>query len=280
MSRKFKGFLLKVFGLTTIIVVTFSVGINLLSAKETLDLNNVTEQKTNKDIYENTNNSKLGKTGVAITTNIGIRYKQRTEIPATIYKDVFSVNSLILNGETGSEELIAGNMIILEEYKNVLKTDIKGLLANSRNRAETLDAIIGQLEFRYEKSVKQIMSLNEQKNIFSREMVEANAQTEVLKTKINTDYKNRDAKASKENINNYLEQKNKYNYARTYVIYINQFLKEYALLNDYNKKLLDTLINNKTAIIKEAYVVIPDTGVSLLKEFDLLYDENEYKSQK
>jgi len=90
-------------------------------------------------------------------------------------------------------------------------------------------------------------------------MVEANAQTEILKTKINTDYQKRDAAASKENINNYLEQKNKYNYARTYVIYINQFLREYALLNDYNKKLLDTLINNKTAIIKEAYVVIPDT---------------------
>jgi len=90
-------------------------------------------------------------------------------------------------------------------------------------------------------------------------MVEANAQTEILKTKINSDYQKRDAEASKENINNYLEQKNKYNYARTYVIYINQFLREYSLLNDYNKKLLDTLINNKNAIIKEAYVVIPDT---------------------
>lgn len=280
MSRKFKWFLLKVITLTTIIVVAFSVWINLLSAKEKLVLNSATEQKTNQNTYANTNNSKLWKTGVAITTNIGIRYKQRTEIPATIYKDIFSVNSLILNWEAWSEELIAANMIVLEEYKNVLKTDIKWLLANSRNRTETLDAIIGQLEFRYEKSVKQIVSLNEQKAIFWREMVEANAQTELLKNKINTDYQKRDAEASKENINNYLEQKNKYNYARTYVIYINQFLREYAILNDYNKKLLDTLINNKTAIIKEAYVVIPDTWVSLLKEFDLLYDEAEYKTQK
>ncbi|NVP17313.1 hypothetical protein HUU51_01215 [Candidatus Gracilibacteria bacterium] len=280
MSRKFKGFLLKVITLTTIIVVGFSLGNNILNATETTKLNSATEQNTNNINYQNVNNSKLGKTGVAITTNIGIRYKQRTEIPATIYKDVFSVNNLVLNGEVGSQELIAANMIVLEEYKNVLKTDIKGLLSNSKNRAETLDAIIGQLEFRYEKSVKQIISLNEQKDIFSREMVDANAQTELLKNKINTDYQKRDAVASKENINNYLEQKNKYNYARTYVIYINQFLREYALLNDYNKKLLDTLINNKTAIIKEAYVVIPDTGVSLLKEFDLLYDEAEYKTQK
>jgi hypothetical protein len=280
MSRKFKWFLLKVFSLTTIIVVVFSVGNTFLTAWNNTELNSAKEEKTNQTNYVNTNNSKLWKTWVAITTNIWTRYKQRTEIPATIYKDVFSVNSLILNWEEWSEELISANMIILEEYKNVLKTDIKWLLSNSRNRAETLDAIIWQLEFRYEKSIKQIVSLNEQKNIFSREMVEANAQTEILKTKINSDYQKRDAKASKENINNYLEQKNKYNYARTYVIYINQFLKEYILLNDYNKKLLDTLINNKTAIIKEAYVVIPDTWVTILKEFDLLYDEAEYKTIK
>lgn len=280
MSRKFKWFLLKVITLTTIIVVGFSLWNNILNATETTKLNSATEQNTNNINYQNVNNSKLWKTWVAITTNIGIRYKQRTEIPATIYKDVFSVNNLVLNWEVWSQEIIAANMIVLEEYKNVLKTDIKWLLSNSKNRAETLDAIIWQLEFRYEKSVKQIISLNEQKDIFSREMVDANAQTELLKNKINTDYQKRDAVASKENINNYLEQKNKYNYARTYVIYINQFLREYAILNDYNKKLLDTLINNKTAIIKEAYVVIPDTWVSLLKEFDLLYDEAEYKTQK
>ena len=129
-------------------------------------------------------------------------------------------------------------------------------------------------------SVKQIISLNEQKAIFEREMNEANSQIEILKVKINTDYKKRDAVASKENITNYLEQKNKYNYARTYIIYINHFLSDYVSLNDYNKKLLDTLINNKDAIVKEAYVVIPSSWAGLLKEFDLLYEESEYKATK
>jgi hypothetical protein len=150
-------------------------------------------------------------------------------------------------------------MIIVEEYKNILKTDIKSILDQSKNRAEILDALIEQFEFRYEKSVKQIISLNEQKAIFEREMNEANSQIEILKVKINTDYKKRDSVASKENITNYLEQKNKYNYARTYIIYINHFLSDYVSLNDYNKKLLDTLINNKDAIVKEAYVVIPSS---------------------
>jgi len=282
MSRNFKSLLLKIFTLTTMIAVIFSLWTDLIKAWETtkkiIESENIV--KTNSNSFENVNNSNLGKTWVAITTNIWIKFKQRTEIPATIYKDVFSVNKMVQNWELWSEELISANMIIVEEYKNVLKTDVKALLDQSKNRAEILDALIDQFEFRYEKSVKQIISLNEQKAIFEREMAESNAQIEILKVKINTDYKNRDAVASKENITNYLEQKNKYNYARTYIIYINQFLRDYMILNEYNKKLLDTLINNKDAIVKQSFVVIPNTWVELLRELDLLYDEVEYKTIK
>lgn len=279
MSRNFKKFLLRVFTLTTTIVLVFLVWNNLIKADEKVTEVKKVEQ-TNTNSFENVNSSALGKTWVAITTNVWIKYKQRTEIPATIYKDVFSVNKMVQNWELWSDELISANMIIVEEYKNILKTDIKSILDQSKNRAEILDALIEQFEFRYEKSVKQIISLNEQKAIFEREMNEANSQIEILKVKINTDYKKRDAVASKENITNYLEQKNKYNYARTYIIYINHFLSDYVSLNDYNKKLLDTLINNKDAIVKEAYVVIPSSWAGLLKEFDLLYEESEYKATK
>lgn len=279
MSRNFKKFLLRVFTLTTTIVLVFLVWNNLIKADEqVIEVKKVVQTNTNS--FENVNSSALGKTWVAITTNVWIKYKQRTEIPATIYKDVFSVNKMVQNWELWSDELISANMIIVEEYKNILKTDIKSILDQSKNRAEILDALIEQFEFRYEKSVKQIISLNEQKAIFEREMNEANSQIEILKVKINTDYKKRDSVASKENITNYLEQKNKYNYARTYIIYINHFLSDYVSLNDYNKKLLDTLINNKDAIVKEAYVVIPSSWAGLLKEFDLLYEESEYKATK
>jgi hypothetical protein len=40
-------------------------------------------------------------------------------------------------------------MIILNEYLNVLKTDIKSLLNSSNDRALTLNAFIDQLEYRY-----------------------------------------------------------------------------------------------------------------------------------
>ncbi|MDR1945308.1 MAG: hypothetical protein LBQ59_04520 [Candidatus Peribacteria bacterium] len=102
-------------------------------------------------------------------------------------------------------------------------------------------------------------ALISQRTSLEKEMSSANSQIESLKNKINSDFQKNDATASYENIEKYLELKNKYNYARAYIVYINQFLNDYNALNEYNKRLLDTLINNKDAIIKEAYVVIPDT---------------------
>jgi len=48
--------------------------------------------------------------------------------------------------------------------------------------------------------------------------------------------------------------------ALTYIIFINKFLNYYVILNEYNKKVLDTLINNKEILIKNTQLVIPDTG--------------------
>lgn len=281
MTRNFKNFLWKVFISTSIMVVGFYVWQNVGNASITQEATpELNVAKENSAVYQNTSITSLWKTWVAITTNIWIKYKQRTEIPATIYSDVFSVNKLLNNSFDWSSEIIASNMLITQEYQSVLKTDIKGTLANAKNKGEILDAIIEQLEFRYEKAAKQINNLNEQKNIFENEMLAAETKIETLKVKINTDFKNKDANASKENIDEYLKQKNAYYYARTYIIYINKFLLDYTYLNEYNKKLLDTLINNKEALIKDAYVVIPDTWTTLLKDFDLLYDEATYKATK
>jgi hypothetical protein len=40
-------------------------------------------------------------------------------------------------------------MIAVEEYKNILKTNVKQLLDNSYDKPRILDAFIDQLEYRY-----------------------------------------------------------------------------------------------------------------------------------
>ena len=275
MSRQFKWFLLRVLLLTTAIVTIFNIWDNFINAKTSPDK----VETINENVFKKVNSYEIWKTWVAISTNLWIRYKERNEIPATIYSDIFSINELKNNSDSSSD-LIADNMIVTNEYRNVLKTDIKKILNNSTDKAEVLNAIIEQLEFRYEKATIQVKNLNSQKDVFESEMEKANTQLAMIKSNIDKDFKADNAKKSVENIEEYLKAKNDYYYARTYIIYINQFLREYAILNNYNKKLLDTLINNKDALIKDAFVVIPDSWAELLRNFDLLYTEENYKSDK
>lgn len=279
MTKQYKSFLLKTLALTSIIVGVFNIGWLFINAQN--DDNKVTQnQEEQESSFTSTKKSEIWKTWVAITTNLWIRYKQRGEIPATIYKDVFSLDELKLSKYDANNVIIAENMAITSEYKEILKSDFKQILKDALDKPAMLNAIIEQLEYRYEISAKQINKLNEQKTVLESAMSQANTRKSEIKTKIDTDFRQNNPDESIDNISDYLETQNNYYYARTYVIFINQFLNEYNVLNEYNKRLLDVLINNKNAIINNSYVVIPDTWAELLKEFDLLYDEAEYKSQQ
>jgi hypothetical protein len=171
-----------------------------------------------------------------------------------------SIEDAMFNKKKAKDEIIGKNMIATQEYRNVLQTSVKNLILNSLNKQEFLEAYISQLEFRYETAYNNQSNLLKQKKIFNNSMLLANSEILKIKAKIGLDFNANDSEASLVNIDNYLLEKNKYYFARTYIIYINQFLREYQQLNDYNKNLLDVLINNKEAIIKETYLVIPNNG--------------------
>ncbi|MDD2871948.1 MAG: hypothetical protein PHS49_08240 [Candidatus Gracilibacteria bacterium] len=278
MSKQFNKFLIKILVLSTLMVLVFNVGDNILNA-DTIQVSTISKNDNNSN-FKKLNPSTLGKTGVAITTNIGIRYKQRQEVPATIYKDIFSINEIIADRQLANKELVGVNMLTLQEYRSVLKTNIKQLLDTSYDKPKMFNALIEQLQYRYVMGAENMKTLSEQKAVFEKSMNDANTKIDALKQKIDTDFKSYNSTESLANINSYLDLKKEYYFARTYIVYINQFLSEYDYLNGYNKLLLDTLINNREAILKNATVVIPDSGTGLLKNFDLLFTEEEYKTQQ
>jgi replicative DNA helicase len=68
-----------------------------------------------------------------------------------------------------------------------------------------------------------------------------------------------DTTATLTNIDDYLKAIEESNYSRTYIVFVNKFINSYNTLNNYNKILLDTLINNKEILIKNTQVVLPDS---------------------
>lgn len=225
--------------------------------------------------------SKLAQVSVAISTNIGIRYKERSKSISNSVLEwgVESIKDIVGNNIEMNKNILTHNMIFIQEYLNILKTNVVSLLNASANRESTLNDFISQLEIRYKRSQSNIAKLNNYKATLEWLMVDADNKTNTLKNKISTDFSAFKDIESGSNISEYLDLKNDYVYARTYLIFVNKFLIQYDFLNNYNKKMLDTLINNKDALTKKSFIVIPDSGDSFLREMKLIFDENVYKSE-
>lgn len=215
---------------------------------------------------------------VAITTNIWTRLKDRTEAPANVYNDVMSISYILGNKQIARDKIISRNMILINEYLNILKMDLKTSLGQSSDRSKVLDSYISQLEFRYTSTIENINNLKNQRTVLLASLNENNTDIESTKTKMSSDFKVFDSQSVIEDVDTYLKARDSYTYARTYIIFIDKFIAYYTYLNNYNKKLLDTLINNRDLIVKNSQLVIPDSGSDLLKSLNLIYTEAEFKN--
>lgn len=145
---------------------------------------------------------------------------------------------------------------------------------------ETLETLITQLELRYKTWNANISVLNNYISKLNSNLSDNQNEVNVLKEKIALDYKNFDSEASIENVSSYVDLKRDYSNSRIVAAYCGNFMRQYVFLNSYNKRILDTLINNKEALINEWKVVIPDSWSQLTRELELLYDEEEWKSEQ
>ena len=281
MSKHLKSFFIKIFALSAFFVCIFQLlttftGVSSYFGNSRTNTNEV--EINNEHKFKKLNNGNLWNIGVAISTNIWTQHKQYTELPVTIYKEVLSIDQILRNKDIAEQELVWKNMQAIEEYKNVLRTDVKNLLDASYDKASVLEVYIDQLGYRFEIAVRNRQALEKQKNVFITSMEETQNKISEHKKKIANDFKANNAKASLVNAEIYANLQKEYFFAKTYVVYINQFLNEYAYLNQYNKTLLDVLINNKEALIKNTQLVIPNNwGLDSLKKFDLLIDEKDAK---
>jgi len=75
-------------------------------------------------------------------------------------------------------------MVFLNEYFNILKTDIRSLLSSSNDREFALNSFIAQLEYRYKVGTENITKLISQRNELEKAFETSNNEIENLKSKI------------------------------------------------------------------------------------------------
>jgi len=275
MPKNIIKFLIKISTISVLLVIFFNIWIAFFDSNTTQ-----TSIKTdNKYKYIKSDSIILSWAWVAISTNLWIRYKETKELPATIYKDVMSIWEIMLNKKNAEKNIITNNMLEIKAYLNIMKTNIKSLIQNSRDKSSTLKAFISQAEYRYKASIKSIKNLTTQRGVLELSMKSSSDKINNLKSKIDRDYSWFKTTETLANIAQYVKLKWEFNYSKIYIVFINQLINQYTYLNSYNKILLDTLINNKEAIIKDAYIVIPDSGTQLLKSLNLIYSEANFKGK-
>lgn len=222
----------------------------------------------------------LGTTGVAIALNIGMKEKQKEDTPVHLYAEVMPVNEMLADTGAGRKKIISSNMVATSEYLNVLKTDVNKLLDSATDREAMLESFLDQLKYRYTSTNSYLSTLNAQSRELERAVIMSDASVESIKSAMTTAYKNLDFDKTEELLTNYLAEKQKNTYARTYLVFLGKFVATYQTLNSYNKLLLDTLINNREALIKNVTVVLPDSGTTLMRQLNLLKSEAEWKARE
>ena len=221
----------------------------------------------------------LGSTGIAIAMNIGLHEKEKQDTPVNLYTEVMPIGEMLADTSVGRKKLISGNMAAANEYLNVLKTDINKLLDSATDREAMLESFLDQLKYRYTSTNSYLTTLSSQIAELQSTVTTSDQSIETIKASMTVAYKNLDYDKTEELLGTYLTEKQKNTYARTYIVFLSKFISTYTTLNAYNKTLLDTLINNKEALIKNVTVVLPDSGTNLMKQLNLVKTEAESKAQ-
>lgn len=241
----------------------------------------VSEQ--NRDVFSSAKTQNLGTVSIAITTAVGnktIKSSGLEQASALFYAAVDHVGVSDSERSALRKEMIETNMSIIGEYLALVKTDIIASLASSPQRKSGLESLITQLELRYKNAAMSVKNLSDYQEKLSANIQQLQERIDALKEKMNIDFGIFDSAATLKDIEMYLELKKEYQSNYVDIMYINMFLKQYSFLSGYNKKLIDTLINNKEALINQSFVVIPDSGDEFLKTFKLLYEEADYKAEQ
>ncbi len=231
----------------------------------------------NKYKFKNSDTQILANVWVALTTNVWTKFKQRWV--NNLYTWVASVSQVVASREYSDATNAGKHMQNISEYYNIMKTDVSWMLQSSNHKRETLDAYIDQLWYRYKMATANKQELQKKKTELQTQLTASVEKINKIKARINVDFKAFDADNTNRNIDWYLRAKWEYNYARTHLIFINQYIKQYEYLNNYNKTVMDALINNKDVISKNSYVVIPDTGTEVLKKMNLIISESDFKAE-
>ena len=222
----------------------------------------------------------LGSIATAMGLQVGQKEKQIQIGGVNLASNTISIAEVLSSPHAWQQKLIGNNMFAVSSYVNILSTDIPKLLDNAVDRSIALGDHISLLKSYYNKTLERLTVINEQ--IADLNAILATTSTTINESKahMQSSYNDYDYSWVDDTIDDYITAKNSDTRARVYLIYLDKYKKSYITLQSRNLKLINTLEDNKEALIKRSTVVIPQSGTELIKALKLIQTEAEANAQK
>lgn len=126
-------------------------------------------------------------------------------------------------------------MVQIRDYLNFSKTNYSDVIKTSSDKKTTLETLITQLELRKSNAQKSIISLSKNKEELVTYIDTLSSQIETTKTAMQNNFSASKVDATVANVDSYFTLRDEYTQAFTDVVFINQFLKQYNFLIEYNE---------------------------------------------
>ncbi len=283
MSLKNSKIIEKIIKISTLSLLIL-IWVNLIFSFQEKKLeNNVFYSAQNFDYnnynYKNIKIKPLSWIAVAISVNLWIKYNEKNSLNDTIYNNIFSPKDFLVKQKLVEENILWKNLLFLKEYLNFVKIDFNKNLKNSNNKKDTLEIILNQLKLRLIKANSNAKNLLAQKRILEKEYNKVVTNINTIKDKIRYNYSKSKINNLYYNLQDYYELKNKETVYKSYILFINDLLKKYYIINEYNKIIINVLQLNKDIITKNSYLVIPEKWKELLKKYELMISEKDFKEK-
>ncbi|MCH8518276.1 hypothetical protein LAT59_00725 [Candidatus Gracilibacteria bacterium] len=268
--------LLRILLLTIIFVGIFQIGNFTISKinENKKSEEQVQGERSNATLFQSAYSSQFGVIGVALSTRVGMMYEDGMQ--STDARHYTGLRTLPTSGQErreARERLLRENTLMVREYYNISRTDIIDTLKTSSDRRRTLDNFVNQIELRGSNALRSIESLENQKRLYLNEINRISQAIEIEKNILESEFTSGDTQAVVRSSERYFLLRNEYTELFTDIVFINQYLRQYDFLNEYNAGIVNVLKVNRQAIIDQSYIVIPNRGDEFLRPLELIFDE-------
>ena len=215
---------------------------------------------------------------VAIGLNAGYKGKKDSDVSVNLAGQVIPIQQALEEKSLKNRKIIASNINEIATYRDILKIDIKEKLDSAPDRQAALKAQLELLNKHYSLAQDNLKGLDLSRKEITATLSEITTRVNNARSKVDNSFAKLDPSDVDEYVGEYISAKEDERYAQTYLVLTDRLRERYAKLQSYNSLLIQTLANNREALIAGVSVVMPAQWSDFMDDLGLIKTEAQKKT--